>query len=596
MKSANTMFRGRRHPGIASPLVYISVGVAALFSVPVLGVVLNLFRRGQGNWPHLATTVLPDYALNSLALMLGVGVGVAVIGTGTAWLVVMCRFPGRRLLEWLLVLPLAIPAYVVAYAYADLLQHAGPVQTLLRDVTGWGPRDYWFPNIRSVGGAIVVFTAVLYPYAYLLARTAFLQQSISALEIGRSLGRGPWGTFMGIALPLARPAIATGVALSLMETLADFGTVAHFGVPTFTTGIYRTWYSMGDRVAAAQLASVLLAFVFALLLLEQWSRWRARYHETSRRMQEISPYRLGGARAWLAVGFCLLPLVVGFVAPVTRLLWMAMAGGHDPFTPRYLGLAANSATLAGLTAVLAVILAVFLAYAARIEGSPLAQAANRVATLGYAVPGSVIAVGILIPVASLDNTIDDVFETLFGVSVGLIFTGGIAALVFAYLVRFFAVSFNTVQVSLAKVTTSMDEASRSLGNSRLTTALRVHIPVISGGLLTAGLIVFVDVLKELPATLIMRPFNFDTLAVQAYNLAKDERLTQAATPSLMIVACGLVPVFLLSRQIMASRPGARDTGRLQREPDPNRGPECTPARACAEATADSGGGPVARAP
>lgn len=539
------------------PLTYLSVAIAALFSIPLLGVAFNVFREGQGNWPHLVSTLLPEYVLNSLALMLGVGVGVAILGTGTAWLVVMCRFPGRRLLEWLLVLPLAIPAYVVAYAYTDLLQHAGPVQTLLRDITGWGPRDYWFPNIRSVGGAILVFIAVLYPYVYLLARTAFLQQSVSALEVGRSLGRGPWGAFTNIALPLARPAIAAGVALSLMETLADFGAVAHFGVPTFTTGIYRTWYSMGDRVAAAQLSSVLLAFVFALLLLEEWSRRRARYHETARRVQEIRCYALHGQRAWLALGFCLLPLFVGFIAPVIMLLWMAITGGHDPFTPRYLRLTLNSATLAGLTAVLAVALALSLAYVARIERSPLARAANRVAALGYAVPGSVIAVGILIPVATLDNAIDEFFRSLFGISVGLLFTGGVAALVFAYLVRFFAVSFNTVQASLGKVTLSMDEAARSLGASPLGSAWRVHVPVISGGLLTAGLIVFVDVFKELPATLIMRPFNFDTLAVQAYNLAKDERLAQAATPSLMIVACGLVPVFLLSRQIMASRPGAR---------------------------------------
>ncbi len=545
--------RWRRRPAI--PLAVFSVAVAALFAVPLLGVVLNIFSPGQGNWPHLVSTVLPDYVQNSLTLMLGVGAAVVIGGTGTAWLVVMCRFPGRRLFEWMLVLPLAIPAYVVAYAYTDLLQHAGPVQTLLRELTGWGPRDYWFPNIRSTGGAILVFSAVLYPYVYLLARTAFLQQSICALEVGRSLGRSPWGAFWSIALPLARPAIVTGMALALMETLADFGTVAHFGVPTFTTGIYRTWYSMGDRVAAAQLASVLLAFVFALLLLEQWSRWRARFHETSRRWQAIDPYRLRGWRAWLATAFCAGPLLIGFIAPVGMLLWMAAIGGHNPLTKRYLELTANSATVASITAVLAVVLALFLAYLARIERSPLAAGANRVASLGYAVPGSVIAVGILLPVAALDNAIDTWFRNHFGYGVGLIFTGGIAALVFAYLVRFLAVSFNTVQASLGKVTTHMDDVARSLGHGPLSTALKVHIPVISGGLLTAGLIVFVDVFKELPATLIMRPFDFDTLAVQAYNLAKDERLTQAATPSLIIVACGLLPVFLLSRQIMASRPG-----------------------------------------
>ncbi len=537
-------------------LSYISIAVAMLIIVPIVGVIWNVFQPGQGNWPHLAATVLPVYISNSLILMVGVAIGVSVIGVGLAWLVVMCDFPGRRIFEWALILPLAMPAYVVAYAYTDFLQAAGPLQTMIRDLTGWSVRDYWFPEIRSLGGAIIVFTAVLLPYVYLLTRTAFLEQSICALEVSRTLGRSRWGSFRSVAIPMARPAIVGGTALALMETLADFGTVAHFGVHTFTTGIYRTWTSMGDRVAAAQLSSILVAFVFALLLLEQYSRYRARFHQATGRYQDIRPTALNGAKAWGATAFCAIPLIIGFLAPLVILSWMAMTDGHNLLSSRYLTLTANSVTLAFVTAILAVALATMMCFAARLDKSWITGTANRVAGMGYAIPGSIIAVGILIPVATFDNALSAWMEANFGYKTGLILTGSIAALIFAYLVRFMAVALNTVGSSFAKVTPRMEEASRTLGHGPITTGIRVHLPILSGGMLTAGLIVFVDVMKELPATLIMRPFNFDTLAIQAYNLAKDERLTQAATPSLVIVACGLIPIILMSRAIMRSRPGA----------------------------------------
>jgi iron(III) transport system permease protein len=536
-------------------LTAAAVAIAALLAMPVLGVFVSIFQDGEGAWAHLLDTVLPTYILNTLYLAALVGVGVFATGVGTAWLVTMCRFPGRRVFEWALILPLAFPAYVIAYAYTDFLQHPGPVQTLLREVTGWGPRAYWFPEIRSVEGAGLMLTLVLYPYVYLLARTAFLNQSICALEVGRTLGRSAWQSFREIALPLARPAIATGVALALMETLADFGTVAHFGVQTFTTGIYRAWFSMGDRVAAAQLAASLLSFVLLLLLLERWQRGRARYFQTSRRYQELPGYRLTGGRRALAVLACALPLGLGFALPLGLLLEMHLTAGHRFFDARYLTLVLNSFTLAGIASVLAVGLALTLAYAARLRPSRLTLGANRMASLGYAVPGSIIAVGVLIPLANFDNALDAWMRTTFGVSTGLLLTGSIVGLVFAYLVRYMAVALNTVDSSLTKVTPSMDDAARTLGVGTGGTLRRVHVPLLRGGLLTAGLIVFVDVMKELPATLIMRPFNFDTLAVQAYRLAADERLTEAATPSLAIVAVGLIPVILLSREIMRSRPG-----------------------------------------
>ncbi len=532
--------------------------VAVLVAVPILSVVWSIFQPGAGNWPHLVETVLPQYILNSLVLMVGVAIGVVIGGVGPAWLVVMYQFPGRRIFEWGLILPLAVPAYVVAYVYTDFLQAAGPVQTLLRDVTGWTVQDYWFPEIRSLGGAIVIFSAVLVPYTYLLARTAFLEQSVSVLEAASTLGRSPWNRFRTVAVPLARPAIVAGTTLALMETLADFGTVQHFGINTFTTGIYRTWFSMGDRVAAAQLSSILLAFVFALLLLERYSRHRARFYQVGGRYQQLTRTPLRGLKAWVATAFCSVPLIVGFLGPFLILLWMATTAGHNFFSTRYAELTSNSLMLAGITAVLAVGLALLLSYAARIEKSRLTVGINLVAGMGYAIPGSIIAVGILIPVATFDNALSDWLSANFGIRTGLILTGGIAALIFAYLVRFMAVSLHAVQSSFTKITPHMEDASRTLGHGPLYTGLRVHFPILSGGMMTAGLIVFVDVMKELPATLIMRPFNFDTLAIQAYNLASDERLTLAATPSLVIVACGLIPVLLISRAIMRSRPGSRE--------------------------------------
>ena len=536
-------------------LAWTALAIAGLFAIPVFSVLVNVFAPSAGVWQHLASTVLPNYVTNTIWLVLGVGFGVIVGGVGTAWLVTMYRFPGLQVFEWALILPLAVPAYVMAYAYTDLLQFAGPVQTMLREATGWGARDYWFPEIRSLGGAILMLTLVLYPYVYLLARAAFLEQSVCALEVSRTLGCGPWGSFFRVALPLARPAIAGGVSLALMETVADFGTVSFFGVQTFTTGIVRTWFSLGDRVAAAQLSAALLCVVLAVLLAERWSRGPARYYHTSGRYRHLPRRTLAGWRSLLVFSFCLLPVVFGFLLPGAILLAMAIEAGDAQFGPRFLRLAFNSFTVAAVTAAIAVLIAVIMAYGVRLNPGRVSETANRVAAMGYAVPGTVIAVGVLIPFAIFDNALDGWMRARFGLSTGLLLTGTIAALVFAYLVRFLAISLNTVEASLGKIKPSMDDAARSLGHGAGGTLLRVHAPIMWGSLLTAGLLVFVDVMKELPATLIMRPFNFDTLAVQAYNLASDERLTEAATASLAIVAVGVLPLILLSRTIARARPG-----------------------------------------
>ncbi|HNA03012.1 MAG TPA: iron ABC transporter permease [Rhodocyclaceae bacterium] len=528
--------------------------IAALVAAPVVSVGSNVFLGGTGDtWSHLASTVLPEYVMTTLWLCIGVGFGAAALGVGAAWLTTMLDFPGRRVFDWALVLPLAVPAYVMAYTYTDLLQFVGPVQTWLREAFGWRRGDYWFPDVRTTGGAIVMFILVLYPYVYLLARTAFLERAGGMLEVSRSLGLGAWESFFRVSLPLARPAIAGGVALALMETLADYGTVSYFAVQTFTTGIYRAWFSLGDRIAAAQLSMLLLGFVVLVLTLERVTRGRARFHNTTGRRKPHGGRPLHGWRAALAFAGCMVPLTLGFLVPGGLLLEMALTEGDAQFGSRFVQLAGNSFTLAALASALAVMLAIVLAYANRIYRSVPTLLATRVVGLGYAVPGSVIAVGVLIPVTRLDNALAQLIVHVTGSNPGLLLTGGVAALVFAYLARFLTVALQTVEASLGKITPSMDDAARSLGHTQGETLRHVHVPLLRGSLLTAGLLVFVDVMKELPATLVMRPFNFDTLATQAYTLAADERLAEASTSALTIVAVGVLPLIVLSRQIAQSR-------------------------------------------
>jgi iron(III) transport system permease protein len=542
--------------GRPSPLSTIAIVVTVLLAIPVVVVVLNVFLPSQGTWAHLAATVLPDYVWNSFGLLLGVAYGVVTIGVTAGWLTTMCQFPGRRLLEWALLLPMAVPAYVMAYAYTDLLQFAGPVQSALREWMGWGPRDYWFPDVRSLLGAVAMLSFVLYPYVYLLARAAFLEQSDSMLEVARASGYGAWRTFVHVALPLARPGIVAGTALALMETLADFGTVSYFGVQTFTTGIYRAWFSLGDPVAAAQLSAMLLGFVFCVLLVERYSRGRASFHNTGHRKRLPYPYRLNGYRAFIALLACAIPLALGFFVPAAILLRLALNAGDVELGARYVELTFNTVTLAAVTAGLAVLFALLVGYAGRTARSRWVKLANRIAGLGYAVPGAVIAVGVLIPVTRLDHALADLVEWGTGASPGLMLTGGIAALVYAYLVRFFALALQTIDAGLAKITPNMDAAARSLGLAPGATLLRVHAPLLWRSTVVAVLLVFVDVMKELPATFVMRPFNFDTLAVQAFNLASVERLAEASAAGLTIVAAGLLPIVLLSHFMLRQRAGA----------------------------------------
>ena len=545
----------QKHGGFAHipSWVALTLLVAATLLLPVLVVAASVFLSSGDIWQHLYDTVLAEYVANSLLLAFGVGCLALPLGVIPAWLVTLYRFPCSRQLEWALLLPLAMPAYIIAYTYTGLLDVAGPLQSWLREAFAWQYGDYWFPDIRSLPGAVLMLSLVLYPYIYLLARAALLEQSASVVEVARTLGVRPAGIFFKVLLPLARPAIIVGLSLVLMETLADYGTVQYFGVATFTTGIFKTWFGLGSSIAAAQLSALLMLFVLFLIILEQYSRRQSRYHDTSTRHDRLEQKHLHGLRGLPALAVCALPVLFGFVIPSGQLLIWGMQTWRISMDSGFFAIVMNSIELALITAVLAALLALAVSCARRQQPGIMTNSFNRLLGMGYAVPGAVIAVGVLIPFTWLDRNLSHWIGLLSDTDPGLLLSGTIAILVFAYLVRFLALSLNTVDAGLAKIKPSMDEAGKSLGLSGFRLLRRVHIPILRGSLLTAVLLVFVDVLKELPATLILRPFNFNTLAVRTYELANEERLADAASPALAIVLAGIIPVIILSRAISQSR-------------------------------------------
>jgi iron(III) transport system permease protein len=522
--------------------------------VPVVSVCLSLFSGQSDVFVHLAETVLPEYAANTALLTMLVVTGVVIVGVPAAWLTAMCEFPGRRFLEAALILPIAAPAYVLAYAYAGFLSAYGPVQESLRAATGWETGDYWFPDIRSLPGAALMLVLTLYPYVYLLARARFLNESASALEAARLLGRGPWQSFLAVSLPLARPALVAGATLAAMNTLADYGTVSYFGVPVFTTGIYSAWFSFSDQIAARELAAVLIGFVGLALVAEHYLRGPARFHETGRHDRRPPRYTLSRAKSAGAVVACVLPPLLGFVVPALVLIELLIESGGPTrdFSKHFF----NTLTLAGSAAAIVTLGALVLGFARKERPAGIAARAAAFTSLGYAVPGSVIAVGVLVPFATLDNWFAGFARSAFGVSPGLVLTGGIAALLVAYTALYLAVALQSVNAGFERITPSIQSAAKLLARGPMDALKRVHLPLIAPSVLTAALLVFVDVMKELPATLMLRPFNFDTLAIAANNYASDERLSWAAAPSLAIVAVGIIPCVVLIRSITASaQPG-----------------------------------------
>jgi iron(III) transport system permease protein len=527
-----------------SPFTWLALAIAAAVLAPILALLgVAAQPTGADALAHLIATVLPRYTLTSIALVLLVGVCVLLLGVGAGWLVAAFRFPGRRLLEVAMILPLAMPAFVLAYAYTDFLDTSGPLQTWIREATGWRIGEYWFPQVRSLPGAALFLSLALYPYVYMLARNAFADRSESLAEAARSLGLSRRQVWLRVTWPVARPAVVAGCTLVMMETLADFGTVSFFAVDTFSAGIYRAWQGLGDRTTAARLAMVLLLVVMMLVWVERHQRGRMAFHSRAARPARVR--QLHGFAAFAALIGCLTPTLFGFVIPTGLLLraWWAEGGTLDP---RVWDWARNTAVLSALAVALIVPLALGLAYAARLVAARWMTALVAVAGSGYAVPGIVLGVGLLAVIGAVDRI------AALGPFGGLLLGGTGVAVVYAYCVRFLAVAQHGLDASLKRISPSMDATARTLGAGQLEVLRRVHWPLLRPSVATAALLVFVDCLKELPATLVLRPFNFDTLAVVAYNFASDERLGEAALPSLVIVLVGLLPVTVLARSFRRS--------------------------------------------
>lgn len=534
---------------ISKKWFFLTLLVTLLLTSPVWLLFSFLFEPTNENWTHIAETLLSEYIINSLILMFGVSIGTLLIGVSTAWLITQYDFFGSRILHWALLLPLAMPAYIIAYTYTGLLDFAGPVQEILRPLFGMAFMRNWFPEIRSLGGAILMFSLVLYPYVYLLARSAFASNSQAIIDTSKTLGANPVKIFFKVALPMARPAIIAGLTLALMETLADFGTVEYFGIPTFTTGIYRTWTGFGDTTTTAQLSLLLLAFVVALMAVEYWSRRQAKYFSHAQKGTKAIKSLLTGKKAFFAFSICFLPIILGFIIPALQLLNWSIMTADTSFNSEFFTLMWNSFYLAFFTAIIAVTIALLLGYSKRIQKHKLIEFLVKLTTLGYAIPGTVIAVAVMIVFTSVDHALDSFMDEYFNISTGLLLSGSLFILIFAYTFRFLSVSMQTIDSGLERIKHSMEESALSLGATRWKVLTKIHFPLLSTSLLTAFLLIFVEVLKELPTTLILRPFNFNTLSVRAYEMASDERLADAGLPALLIVLTGLIPVIILSRII-----------------------------------------------
>ncbi|CAN1520583.1 ThiP ABC-type Fe3+ transport system, permease component [Paracoccaceae bacterium] len=526
-----------------------AVILALVVMAPIASILWIAFHPVENIWPHLLATVLPRYLATTLGLMLGVAVLTAAMGTGAAWLVSLYRFPGRDWLAWALLFPLAIPAYVGAYALVDFLDFSGPLQSALRSGFGWtSARDYWFPETRSLWAAVLVLSLALYPYVYLLARAAYREQSAGSYEVARALGAGPWQLFWRLGLPLARPAIAAGVALALMETVADYATVLHFGVQTLTTGVFSTWLNGGNAGGAAQIAGVILVLILLLVGMERAGRGGARFHRLGRSARPITPQVIVGRWRWLATLACVLPFAGGFLLPVGVMLVHAFRAPEGWLAPGLGQALLNTLVVGGGAAVATVTAALFLVYAVRLSGSRVVRWLLPLTVIGYAAPGAVLALGLLFPLAALDHRLADAVLALTGTDPGLMITGTAFALGLAYLVRFFGIAQGALDAAFGRVAPTLPMAARSLGRTAGGTLGAVYLPLMRGSVATALLVVFVDCVKELPATLLLRPFNYDTLSTRVFELASLERLSEAAPAALVVMAVGLIAVAFLARE------------------------------------------------
>ncbi|WP_227095776.1 ABC transporter permease [Aeromonas veronii] len=527
-----------------------SWAIALLLGLPVIALLFSAFSAEGALFRHLADTVLLDYLANTLGLVVGVVLLSLLFGVPTAWLVAMCQVPGRRALQWALMLPMAMPSYIVAYVYTDLLDYSGPLQAGLRTLFGWNsPADYWFPAIRSLGGAAWVLALVLFPYVYLLTRASFLEQSVSLIHSSRLLGCTPWQSFRRLSLPLARPAIMVAVSLVAMETLADFATVHFFAINTLTTAVYDTWLGYGSLATAAKLSCLMLLAVVLLIALERRSRSRQRVFQKSMGHEQPLRYPLKGMSRWLAGLWCWGLVLAGFALPFIILLDYGVRYFELSWTPEFVRFAGNSLAISALTALLAMGIALLLGFFRRLDGGIKSLLPLRIAAMGYAMPGTVLAIGVLVPLTALDFAINDLAEWLGRQGPGLLLTGTITAIVFGYLVRFVAIAIGSVESSMGKISPSLDMAARSLGQGDGGMLRRVHFPLVRRGLFAGAMLVFIESMKELPAALLLRPFNFDTLATHVYQFVSDEMLERGALGAIVIVLVGLLPLIWVNRSL-----------------------------------------------
>jgi iron(III) transport system permease protein len=551
------------------PALAGTLAVAAVVAAPVVALFAIALGADDNVWPHIVGSVLPNSLFDTAALMFGVGLVVAAVGIATAWLVATCRFPGHGLFDWALLLPLAMPTYIVAYCYVDILDSFGPVQSAFRHLFGFaGRRDYWFPEIRSLYGAIFVMGMVLYPYVYLCVRAIFLMQSRSVLDVARTLGASRTAAFFRIAIPLARPAIAVGVALALMETLNDIGASEYLGVRSLSVAVYATWVNRGSFAGAAQIACVMLALVVALVWLERLGRRGQRYAAQAQRGHDRgSPLRLTGAQAFTATLVCLLPLALGFLVPAGFLVREAVTLlARDGLDPEFPLLVRHSVTLAGTAAAIACVTGLALAHAEQHARGRTLPAVVRLTGLGYALPGTVLAIGALVPLVALDNALDAGLRATLGLSTGLLIVGSGGAVVYAYVVRFLAVATGTMEAGFHKISPHLEMAARTLGRSRIGALAAVELPLLRPAVATAALLVFVDAMKELPATLLLRPLDFETLSTHVYGFAARGSFEQGAAAALAIVLAGFLPVLWLARTSRIPLPGDLQTGAPSHSP------------------------------
>lgn len=523
--------------------------LALLLVLPILAIFLTSIGETDDLFSHLMSTVMPTYTFNTVVLAAGTMALSLVFGIPSAWIMAMCRIPSERILQWALVLPLAMPGYIVGYIFTDWLDFAGPVQILLRDLTGWGPGDYWFPDIRTLTGAIIVLALVLYPYVYLLCRAAFMEQNVSLLQSARLLKCSPWESFRRISLPLVRPSIAVGLSLVAMETIGDFGTVSYFAVNTLTTAVYDTWLGYSSLTAAAKISAIMLVFVILLLSAERYSRRKQKLFQNQFSSREDFRYELSGWKKWLALAWCWGLVAIAFLFPLLQLGIYAYKYFAQSWTPEFREYALNSLYVSLSAAVIGVIVAVIVNFYNRLAANRQGLAFMRLSSMGYAVPGTVLAIGVMVPVLFMDHLVNDIAKFMQWGRPGLVFSGSMFALIFALVVRFSAVAIGSIESSLNKVSPSLDMASRTMGCNSNQMLWRVHFPLIRRGALIAGLLVFIESMKELNAALLLRPFNFETLATYVYNFASDEQLELAALPAVLLVLVGLIPLVMVNRSL-----------------------------------------------